>query len=133
MSRKVAREVTMKLAYARLLGGDDEYETILEQAGSHAKPSPEDLDFSRQLLQGIEEHQKELDELIGTHAVGWSIDRIPRVDLCILRMALYEMLYIDSISESVSINEAVELGKRFGGEKSFAYINGVLGGVSKAK
>ena len=68
-----------------------------------------------------------IDEL----AIGWSIERMPRVDLSILRVAIYEMMYRQDIPCSVSINEAVELAKRFGGERSSAYINGMLGTLAR--
>ena len=74
---------------------------------------------------------EELDALIASHAIDWSIDRIARVDLCILRVALYEMLYRSDVPSGAAINEAVELAKRFGGEKSYAFINGILGVVAR--
>ena len=87
--------------------------------------------YSNEVLAGIEEHSGELDEKIKELAIGWSIDRIPKVDLSVMRVAMYEMLYMDKIPSSVSINEAVELAKRFGGEKSPAYINGMLGTLAR--
>lgn len=127
----MAREVAMKLSFARMLGGEDEYQSILEKMDITEAPLLEDIAFSDSLLDGVEENEATLDAWIEQHAIGWSIDRMPRVDLCILRIALYEMLYRDDISVSVSINEAVELAKRFGGDKSSAYINGLLGTVSQ--
>ncbi|MDL2258542.1 transcription antitermination factor NusB [Eubacteriales bacterium OttesenSCG-928-K08] len=131
MSRKLAREVAMKLAFARLLGGENDYEVILEQMGVDEPPRPEDVSFSDCLLEGMAKCEAEVDEWIEKHAIGWSLDRMPKVDLCILRIALYEMLYREDISHSVSINEAVELSKRFGGDKSPAFINGLLGKASQ--
>lgn len=134
MSRKLAREVAMKLAFARLLGGEDAYTDILEQTGIGGdRPAEEqDITFADEIAAGVEAHAQELDDQIFRHAVGWSIERMPKVDLCILRIAVYEMLYRDDISHSVSINEAVELAKRFGGEKSPAFINGLLGSFEKS-
>lgn len=132
MSRKLAREVAMKASYARLLGGEVSYADILEQSGADALPEEEDAAFSNAIAAGVSEHVDELDGWIAKSAIGWSVDRMPKVDLCILRMALYEMLYRDDISHGVSINEAVELAKRFGGDKSSAFINGILGTVSKS-
>ena len=127
MSRKTAREVAMKLAFARLFGGEDTYEAILEKSGIEEKPTEDDMYYSDEVLCGIEEHSAELDEKIAELAIGWSVERMPKVDLSILRVALYEMMYMDKIPSSVSINEAVELAKRFGGDRSSAYINGMLG------
>lgn len=131
MSRKTAREVAMKLAFASLLGGEDTYEAVLDKSGIVEAPTAEDEAFSRELLRGIEEHQEEIDEQIDEMAIGWRIDRMPKVDLSILRVAIYEMLYREDIPTGVSINEAVELAKAFGGDRSSAYINGMLGTLAK--
>ena len=121
MSRKTAREVAMKLAFARLFGGEDTYEAVLDKSGITETLTAEDTDFSNAVLSGIEAHRDEIDPLIDDLAIGWSIDRMPRVDLSILRVAIYEMVYRRDIPCSVSINEAVELAKRLeseGGEKA---------------
>lgn len=131
MSRRIAREVAMKVAFARLLGGDETYESILDQSGIEEAPSEEDMRYANEIVLGVHEHCAQLDENIEKCAVGWKLSRMPRVDICILHIAVYEMLFREDIPESVSINEAVELAKRFGGEKSPAYINGVLGTLSK--
>ncbi|HWQ57945.1 MAG TPA: transcription antitermination factor NusB [Clostridia bacterium] len=133
MSRKIAREVAMKSAFARLFGGENTYADILDKSEIEEQPSEDDLAYSAEVLVGIQEHAGEIDELIRELAVNWSIERMPRVDLSILRVAIYEMLYREDIPESVSINEAVELAKRFGGERSSAYINGMLGTLSKRR
>jgi N utilization substance protein B len=130
MSRKTAREVAMKLAFSRLLGGDDEYAAILEKSGIDEKPLAEDIAFANEILQGIEENKEEIDGWIAKNAIGWKIERMPKVDVCILRVAIFEMLYRDDIPLGVSINEAVELAKRFGTAQSSAYINGVLGALA---
>lgn len=131
MSRKTAREVAMKLAFASLLGGEDTYEAVLDKSGIADAPTAEDAAFSAEVLRGIEAHQDEIDDAIDEIAIGWRIGRMPRVDLSILRVAIYEMLYREDIPFSVSINEAVELAKAFGGERSSAYINGMLGTLAK--
>lgn len=131
MSRKTAREVAMKLVFSRLLGGEDTYEAVLDKSGIDELPTEEDCDYANEVLNGIEGNLNAIDSLIAELAIGWSIDRMPRVDLSILRIAIYEMLYIKNIPNSVSINEAVELAKVFGGDRSSAYINGMLGTLSK--
>jgi N utilization substance protein B len=131
MSRKIAREVAMKHAFARLFGGEDTYAEILDKSGITETPSQDDLAYSDEVVKGIQEHTEEIDQLIEELAIGWSIGRMPKVDLSILRVAIYEMIYRKDIPESVSINEAVELAKRFGGDSSPAYINGMLGTLSK--
>lgn len=131
MSRKIAREVAMKHAFARLFGGEDTYAEILDKSGITEAPSQDDLAYSDEVVKGIQEHTEEIDQLIEELAIGWSIGRMPKVDLSILRVAIYEMMHRKDIPESVSINEAVELAKRFGGDRSPAYINGMLGTLSK--
>ena len=131
MSRTMAREVAMKLAYSRLLGGEDTPNAVLEKSGIQEPFDAEDSAFAEQIVAGVEAQVEELDALIASHAIDWTIDRIARVDLCILRVALYEMLYRSDVPSGAAINEAVELAKRFGGEKSYAFINGILGVVAR--
>ncbi|OQB25215.1 MAG: hypothetical protein BWY11_00545 [Firmicutes bacterium ADurb.Bin182] len=131
MSRKIARQVSMKLIFAQLCGGEDTYEAILEKSGINEQPTDADIEFSRDVLSGIAKNLQKIDTEISDAAIGWRIDRMPKVDLSILRIAVYEMLYCEDISFSVSINEAVELAKEFGGEHSPAFINGLLGTVAK--
>ena len=74
---------------------------------------------------------KEIDELLNQLSKGWKTSRMARVDLTALRLSVYELKYEEEIPTKVSINEAVELAKRFGGEDSFAFVNGILGRVAK--
>ena len=133
MSRKTAREVTMKLAFARMFDGECEetYQEVLDKSGINEAPTEEDIIYSQEVLNGIEEHEADIDALIDEIAIGWRIERMPKVDLSVLRVAIYEMVYRDDIPHGVSINEAVELAKQFGGERSSAYINGMLGTLAK--
>ena len=133
MSRKTAREVAMKLAFARLLGGEDTYENVLEESGINERPTEDDVAYSDNVLKGIEEHSEEIDQNIERFSIDWRKDRMPKVDFCILRIAVWEMLYCDEIPQKVSINEAVELAKQFGGEHSPSFVNGVLGALAKTQ
>lgn len=131
MSRKTAREVAMKLAFARLSGGEDTYESVLEKSGISEKVTEADVLFSNEILEGVESNMEEIDSIINELSEGWKVERMPKVDLSILRIAIYEMLYREDIPSGVSINEAVELAKNFGGDRSASYINGMLGTLSK--
>ena len=73
----------------------------------------------------------EIDEIIGKHSDKWSVDRMGKVELSVLRLAVYELLYDDSIPDKVAINEAVELAKKYGQDNAGKYVNGVLAGVIK--
>lgn len=82
-------------------------------------------------LLAVQDHHEEIDKLISENLDKWSLDRIAKTDLAILRTAVAEMLYVDSIPERVSINEAVNLAKKYGDERSYAFINSVLGKISR--
>ena len=88
-------------------------------------------DFTKMLLVGTSEHIEEVDELIAETSENWSLERMPLVDKSILRLATFEMIHVDDVPCSVSINEAVELAKDFGGEDdSSRFVNGVLGKIA---
>lgn len=93
----------------------------------------EETGFSRTLVDTTVEHLPEIDTEIEAYAVDWSVNRITKVSLAILRLAISEILYFDDIPASVSINEAVELAKKYAEKKDSAFINGVLGSVARAR
>lgn len=86
-------------------------------------------EFGRKLIDDYYEHSAEINDVIRDHLKGWTIDRIPRVSLTVLRLALSEILYGDEKLPSVTINEAVELTKKFGGNEDYQFVNGLLGSV----
>lgn len=89
-------------------------------------------DYAFKLIEGVEEHQDVIDRYIVEHSQNWTLDRMPLLDKAILRIALYEMLFVDDVPVSVSINEAVQLAKSFGGEEdSPRFINGMLGTIAR--
>ena len=131
MKHTLSREIAMKRLYAETVGGTDTLEDALEQT-ERGLLSDEDAAFSDRLFSGVHAHLEEIDREIEAHAKDWSIARIAKVDLSILRVAVYELLYETSIPVGATVNEAVELAKAFGGDKSPAFINGILGAVAKA-
>ncbi|MDR3085787.1 MAG: transcription antitermination factor NusB [Christensenellaceae bacterium] len=137
MARAYARDCAVRLLYAQALGGDpvDEKSDILE-AGLAEGEAPPGLDRSDRayiaaMLDGVDETLDELDDWIEKYAVGWSLERIAKVDLSVLRLALFEMLHREDIPVSVSINEAVGLCNRFSTPESASFINGLLGSVAR--
>lgn len=131
MSRSKARQVAMCILYSDLLGGAETPADVCEKIEERDALDQGDIAYVEEIVSGVQTHAGEIDALIGEHAVGWALERIARVDLSILRVAVYEMLYRDDVPVGASINEAVELAKRYGGEKSFAFINGILGTISR--
>ncbi len=88
--------------------------------------------YAERLLRGVEEHRGEIDDQLRTASENWTLSRMPAVDRALLRMAACEMLYVDEVPLSVSINEAVELAKRFGGgDDSHRFVNGILGRIAR--
>lgn len=89
-------------------------------------------EYARELVCGVSAHRAELDRAIGESSQNWAIDRMPVVDRSVLRLAVYEMRYVDDVPQSVAINEAVELAKAFGGEDdSHRFVNGILGRIAR--
>lgn len=103
---------------------------ILE-SGSYSTEDGEPSEFCRSLALGVEEYLEEIDCAIGKTSKHWTLSRMPLVDRNILRLATYEILHVESIPVSVSINEAVEMAKVYGGEDSSRFVNGVLGRIAE--
>jgi transcription antitermination protein NusB len=82
--------------------------------------------FAERLVRGVVEHGPEIDAMIEGHSDNWRLERMPSVDRNILRIAAFELLYCEEIPPKVTLNEAIELGKRFGARESGAFINGIL-------
>ena len=130
MSRKAAREIAMKMAYEKLFDCEDTYATVMEISGAEGEPIPEDIDFANGIVDGISEHAEEIDAVIAAASKGWAIDRMPKVDISVLRVAVYELLFDRKAPQKVVINEAVRIATKYGGEDSPRFINGVLGKVA---
>ena len=129
MTRREAREQAFILVFEQEVR-EESIDHILPD-GVEARdlvPSP----FAEQEALGVEEHREEIDGTIEKHIRGWSIRRLSKVALALLRLAVYEMLWEKSIPYSVSINEAVELAKAYGGKDDATYVNGVLASVAKS-
>ncbi|MGI6175620.1 MAG: transcription antitermination factor NusB [Christensenellales bacterium] len=132
MARRCARDAAMKLLYEHSMGGSGSGtldELITETIGEQIDDV--DLLYIDKITQGVAEKQQEIDGLIDSFAIDWSTGRMSRVDMAILRLAIFEMLYCDEIPVNVSVSEAVELAKVYGSEKSPAFINGILGSFAR--
>lgn len=128
MTRRESRELAFVLLFEKSFS-DSPLEEILENAGE-AREIVHDP-FALSLAEGAVLHTEEIDASISEFSHKWSKDRLSRVTLSILRLAIYEMKWENTIPVSVSINEAVELAKVYGGEADASFINGVLGGVAR--
>lgn len=135
MARHKAREQTLQMLFEWDLRRTplDEivrgyYESLLVSEDSAAIPRPDD--FARDLLKGVTEELPAIDGLIARNAANWRLERMPAVDRNVLRLAVYEMLRTDTPAPIV-IDEALELARRFAGEESVQFVNGVLDAVRR--
>ncbi|NLU66359.1 transcription antitermination factor NusB [Streptomyces sp. HNM0574] len=90
-------------------------------------------EYTMQLVEGYAESADRIDELISTYSVGWTLDRMPVVDRCILRLGAYELIWSDDIPDAVVIDEAVQLAKEFSTDESPSFINGLLAKLKERK
>jgi transcription antitermination protein NusB len=104
---------------------------ILDRVTKEFAPSAEGNEFAKELLMGVIEKIDELDAVIVAHAPEWPIEQITIIDRNVLRLGIFELMFLQDTPAKVVINEAVEMGKRFGGDSSGKFVNGVLGALYK--
>jgi N utilization substance protein B len=124
-SRRRSREMAIQVLYQVDMAQSDLAEA-LRLFCEHFKAPQSIRDFAFELARGTHEHREEIDNLIKRFSENWRLERMPTVDRNILRLAIYELLYRSDIPAKVSINEAVDLGKKYGSEDSGPFINGIL-------
>ena len=129
-ARSKARKRAVDVLYEADIRSGNPLALLRERLADANPPVPE---HTVRLVEGVAEHATRIDELIDTHASGWSIDRLPDVDRAILRMAVFELLWADDVPDAVVIDEAVELAKALSTDDSPAYVNGVLGAILAAE
>ena len=128
MARLIAREAAMQLVFEQLFGGESASEALVDLIDY--APGEKERQYIDMVVSGVKEHAADLDAEISACLRGWTIARLSRVDLAILRLAVYEMKYA-SLPAAVSINEAVELTRKYSSESSCSFVNGVLGTISR--
>lgn len=128
MTRKQAREETFILVFEKEFN-DDTLEDILSLAEEVRDIKADD--YVKKVFFGVFQNIEKIDEIISENAVGWSIKRITKTALALLRLAIYEIKFYDDIPVSVSINEAVELAKKYATKEDASFINGILSTVAK--
>ncbi len=133
MSRKKARDNAFKCIYELEFGRDENIEKILNNCYEENDNKPEEKEYISNVVKGVKENLAEIDNIILSKLKNWSLDRIAKIDLAILRLAIYEIKYVEDIPEKVSANEAVELAKTYGNNDSKSFINGVIANVIECK
>ncbi|MBQ3052335.1 MAG: transcription antitermination factor NusB [Clostridia bacterium] len=128
MTRKQAREEAFILIFEKIFSKES-VEDILATAKEARDLEPDD--YINNVFSGVYENLEELDRLIGDNTVGWKIERISKTSLCILRLSIYEIKFMEDIPNSVSINEAVELAKKYATQQDASFVNGILSTIVK--
>ena len=133
-ARSKARKQALDLLYETDIRGTNLLETLVARDipadGPDARPIRE---YTRELVNGVSDNCRKIDELITTYAQGWDMDRLPAVDRNILRLGIYEILWSTSVPTSVAIDEALDLAKELSSDDSSKYIHGVLGRIASIK
>jgi len=133
-ARSKARKQALDLLYETDIRGTNLLETLVARDipadGPDARPIRE---YTRELVNGVSDNRRKIDELITTYAQGWDMDRLPAVDRNILRLGIYEILWSTTVPTSVAIDEALDLAKELSSDDSSKYIHGVLGRIASIK
>jgi N utilization substance protein B len=129
MERRKARHQALHILYQREITGEDVRQILGD--GTYQSDDGEPSEFCRDLVLGVQSRQPAIDSTIESISENWALSRMPLVDRNILRLAVYEILHMEDIPDSVSINEAVEMAKVYGGEDSSKFVNGVLGRLAE--
>ena len=127
MNRIKTREIAVQLTYQMMINKEEPSEAI-ESFKEAFEGDIDEIDdtYLNQVINGVNEKKDELDAIIEKYLVNWKLGRVSKVNLSILRVALYEMLHLEDIPNKVAINEALDIAKKFSDEKSVSFINGVL-------
>jgi N utilization substance protein B len=144
-SRRRAREIALQVLYALDANPDQDPQAVLatyferfarahEDGDGHDEAASEtpDATYTQEMVRDVWARRTELDDVLGQLSRSWRIERMARVDRTLLRMAVWEMKYRDDIPARVTINEAIELAKRFGAEEAPAFVNGLLDSALRA-
>jgi N utilization substance protein B len=123
-ARSKARKRALDVLYASEMRNRSTVDALADQA--EAGPVN---DYTVRLVEGVSEHRARLDEVISSYAQGWSLDRMPAVDRNVLRMATFEVLYVDDVPDAVAVSEALHLVRDLSTDESPTFVNGVLGNI----
>ena len=130
MTRSEAREQAFIVLFEKIFDNESTISQIVDNAveGELIKIN----NFAQTLLNAVDENAECVDGIIAEFSKGWTIERLPKVSLAVMRLAIGEMKFVEDVPTGVSVNEAVELTKKYGTAEDAAYVNGVLGAVAKS-
>lgn len=144
MTRANARELAVHLIYGRTFTGEepeqvvavrmakDYYSALSEENEVYAeRPSRAQLSYIDAVVAGVANRQEELDNVISRYSIGWDISRISRLTRCVMQLAVFETLYMEDVPTGVAISEAVRIAKKYDGDDTGAFVNGILGSFAR--
>lgn len=131
MKRRKAREHALQILFQLDVRKEKPSAILLKRFWAECEPDDEMRAFAEEIVRGTFKHSRRIDDLIHQCAKNWSLDRMAVVDRNVLRMAVYEILYRMDIPTSVTINEAIEIAKKYGTDDSGAFVNGILDSVAR--
>jgi len=129
-ARSKARKRALDVLYEAAQRGTDPMDTLRERLAQSDPPVPE---YAAVLVEGVVTHQERIDELLATYSEGWTLERMPPVDLAALRIGTYELLWRDDVPDAVALDEAVELARGLSTDESPKFINGLLAALLDVK
>lgn len=145
MTRGNARELALHLIYSwEFTGGDPDqvvkarleesyYGELAQENELYAeRPNPKQVRYIDSVVTGVSAHMDELNEIIGTYAIGWDVKRISRLARAVMQLALYEIRYVADVPHGVAVSEAVRLAKKYDGDDTGSFVNGILGAYLRA-
>ena len=134
-ARSKARKRALDLLFASEVRGRSAVDALDEEIGDAAsEPGGRPVaDYTGVLVRGVSEHQPRIDELLATYAQGWTLARMPSVDRNVLRLGVFEVLYVDDVPDAVAVSEALQLVRDLSTDDSPGFVNGVLGNIVRDK
>lgn len=129
-ARSKARKRALDLVYAAEIHGRSATEWLEEQVAAGDGPTNE---YTSELVRGLDAHRERIDGLISSYSRDWSLERMPAVDRNVLRLGIFELLYVDDVPDAVAVSEAVNLVRDLSTDESPAFVNGVLGNIARDK
>lgn len=132
MNRRKSREIATQLIFEMSINKEG-YMEIIENFRENTEDNIDEVDFGyvARVLRGIEENSEMINETISKYLVKWKLERLPKMNTAILKMATYEILFEEEIPSKVTVNEAIELAKKYGDDNAPSFINGVLNNLMK--
>ena len=145
MTRANARELAVHLIYGRIFTGEEPeqvvstrlakeyYEKLADENEVYAeRPSRAQLRYIDNVVSGVANREEELNEVIRKYSIGWDISRISRLTRCVIQLAIYETLYMEDVPVGVAVSEAVRLAKKYDGDDTGSFVNGILGSFARS-